>query len=654
MLPLVAGLIIIFGLYKNKLATAITSISAVGIGFVYSIVLLFNSFSGGANAHFEQNFAWLKAGTFHLDFGLLIDPLTLVMLVVVTSVSLLVQIYSHGYMHEDPGYSKFYAFLSLFTASMLGLVVSTNLFQVYIFWELVGLCSYLLIGFWYYKESAAAAAMKAFVVNRIGDCGLLLGLLLFAFATQGMWQGGAFLAFSSLTKVVHQLVSTNAIPIVGFFSLTTIAVLMLLGPMAKSAQFPLHVWLPDAMEGPTPISALIHAATMVAAGVYLLARTFPIYEAAPVALTTVAVIGAITAIFTATIALSQNDIKKALAYSTCSQLGYMVMSVGLGNWVAAIFHLVTHAFFKALLFLGSGSVIHGCHHEQNMTEFGGLQKKMPYTGTTFLIGTLAIAGVPGLAGFWSKERIIGSAWTLGDYNPIFWVACITAALTAFYMFRIYFQTFTGEYRGHAEPHESPKSIVGPLVALAVPSIFLGYVGTHLTVFGGDLFGAFLTGESAHHSLNFAEFIADLLKPAGLIPLSFSLLGILTSYLVYVKKVLPINIFFKEKLTVLYKASQNKWYVDEIYAFVVNRLIMPVFSGFWKLIDRALIDIGLVGGTANITKMGGWLLSTTQTGQVQTYIAVGIVAFIILTVLFIGTGILIEVQLDGALSGAVKP
>ena len=610
----------------------------MAIAFIYSLVLLIK----GVN--YQTNFIWLKAGDFHLDFGILLDPLSLIMLVVVTLVSLLVQIYSHGYMNEDKGYAKFYAFLSLFTASMLGLVLSTNLFQIYMFWELVGLCSFLLIGFWYYKDSAASACFKAFIVNRIGDCGLLLGLLLFAFGTSGLWGDNAFLSFTALPEVIKQLTSNNIIPVVGVFSLTTIALLMLLGPMAKSAQFPLHIWLPDAMEGPTPISALIHAATMVAAGVYLLARLFPLYEAAPIALSVVAIIGAITALFSATIALSQNDIKKALAYSTCSQLGYMVMSIGLGNWIAALFHLVTHAFFKALLFLGSGSVIHGCHHEQDMRNFGGLSKKMPITSITFLIGTLAISGVPGFAGFWSKERIIASA---GDNTIIFWIASITAGLTAFYMFRIYFLTFTGIYRGHAHPHESPVSITLPLMVLAIPSLLLGFVGTHLQVFGGDLFGHFLEPQAHHgHNLSLPEFFSELFKPISLIPLGFSLGGILLSYLVYSKRLLPINEFFKKQLSVLHKASEQKWYIDEIYSFIVQKLLMPVFGGFWKIIDYWIIDKLFIGGLTQISKISGWALAGS--GQVQTYIGILILAFVLLTVFFIGTGIIIEVQLDGLL------
>ncbi|MDJ0625571.1 MAG: NADH-quinone oxidoreductase subunit L [Candidatus Caenarcaniphilales bacterium] len=650
-LPLIAFLIIIFGVYKSRILTACTSIGAVGIGFIYSLLLLFSSLSKHSKetAGLSQlNVNWIKVGDFHLDVGILVDPLSITMLLVVTSVSLLVQIYSHGYMKEDPGYSKFFSFLSLFTASMLGLVISTNLFQLYIFWELVGLCSYLLIGFWSYKESAAAASMKAFVVNRIGDCGLLLGILLFAFFTQNLWSETGFLSFLELKAVVQQLTSQDFLPVAGVISITTIALLMLLGPMAKSAQFPLHVWLPDAMEGPTPISALIHAATMVAAGVYLLARLFPIYEAAPIAMYTVAVIGAFTAIFSATIALSQNDIKKALAYSTCSQLGYMVMSVGLGAWVPAMFHLVTHAFFKALLFLGSGSVIHGCHHEQDMNNFGGLSKKMPITNATFLIGTIAIAGVPPLAGFWSKEQIIGASWTLGDFNWIFWIASITAGLTAFYMFRIYFKTFTGEYRGHAEAHESPFSITLPLLCLAVPSILIGFVGTHLNLLGGDQFAHYLNPHYHGHSLSLSKFIVELFTPQAIIPLSLSFAGIIAAYLVYFKKTLNINSFIKENLSVAHKISENKWYVDEIYSFLVVKIIMPLFNGFWFVIDKLLIDTIMVAGTTQVAKISGWSLSKVQSGQTQTYIAIFVLGFLVIGALCLIGAVFTEYKIDAAL------
>ena len=641
LLPLIPAVLIICGLSRNRLASAITSIGAVGISFLYSLVLLVQALIEHSKAHYEVNFAWLKVGAFQFDFGILLDPLGLTMLLVVTSVSCLVQIYSMGYMQEDAGFSKFFAFLSLFTASMLGLVISTNLFQTFIFWELVGLCSYLLIGFWHAKEAAGNASMKAFVVNRVGDCGLLLGILLLAMVTVGFWPNGAFLGFSSLNEVVNQLVVNKSLPVIGLISLSTIALLMLLGPMSKSAQFPLHIWLPDAMEGPTPISALIHAATMVAAGVFLLARLFPLFEAAPFALHAVAVIGAITALFAATIALSQNDIKKALAYSTCSQLGYMVMSIGLGNWIAGIFHLFTHAFFKALLFLGSGSVIHACHHEQDMREYGGLAKFMPATAKTFLIGTMAIAGVPGLAGFWSKERIIASAG--GFASPIYWIATITAGLTAFYMFRIYFMTFSGKYRGHAKPHESPITITFPLLKLAGLSIFAGFLGTHLKLLGGDHFGHFLDAHQAHHNLTLQEFWHELLTPAALTPLLMSGIGILAAYLIYNQGSLKINEFIKQNLKPIHALSQNKWYIDEIYGFFVQKIILPIFYGSWKLIDTYLIDGVFNAGLINLAKISGWLLAGS--GRIQTYIGIFALVFTCFAVLVLGTGMSLELQIN---------
>ncbi|MDX1918215.1 MAG: NADH-quinone oxidoreductase subunit L [Candidatus Caenarcaniphilales bacterium] len=631
-LPLLAFVLIIFFLSPNRLFTAITSIGAVGIGFLYSVFILIYFLASGSQGY-EINFRWLEIGNFHFDIGLQIDPLTITMLLVVTSVSLLVQIFTHGYMHDDKGYSKFYAMLSLFTAAMLGLVFSTNLFELYIFWELVGLCSFLLIGFWHDRPSAADASFKAFVINRIGDCGLLLGILLFATITFDLWGEGAFLGFSSLSGVLSNLTQSSAIETTGFFSLTVIAILMLLGPMAKSAQFPLHTWLPDAMEGPTPISALIHAATMVAAGVFLLARLFPIYQLSSIASSVVMVVGAVTAIFAATIALSQNDIKKVLADSTCSQLGYMVMSIGAAeSYVPAIFHLVTHAFFKAMLFLGSGSVIHGCHHEQDIRQYGGLASKMPFTHATFLIGTMAISGVPLLSGFWSKDLIILSTWQLGAFNSIYLISVITAGLTAFYMFRLYFLTFQGNYRGHAHPHESPPSIVVPLLVLAVPSVLIGLIGTELAPLGGDLFGRFLLGsEHFHHSISFTEFLSELLSLQSLIPLLLSLGGVLLAYLTYQADKLKLNQFFKS--TPFYQLSLNKWFVDEFYAFIVQGVFLKAFRGFWWLVDRLIIDTVLIGSSIQISKISGWAISRLQSGQTQTYIGIMLLALVAIILIF---------------------
>ncbi|MGB3655106.1 MAG: NADH-quinone oxidoreductase subunit L, partial [Rivularia sp. (in: cyanobacteria)] len=419
-LPLLGAMLVGLGLISfnqvtNRLrqlnAVLIISLMAAAMGLSFS--LLWSQIQG--HATYTRTLEWASAGSFHLNMGYTVDHLTTVMLAIVTSVAVLVMVYTDGYMAHDPGYVRFYAYLSLFGSSMLGLVVSPNLVQIYIFWELVGMCSYLLVGFWYDRKSAADAAQKAFVTNRVGDFGLLLGILgLF-------WATGSF-EFEIMGDRLAELVQTGSLSNV---LAILFAILVFLGPVAKSAQFPLHVWLPDAMEGPTPISALIHAATMVAAGVFLIARMYPVFEHVPVALNVIAYVGAFTAFMGATIALTQNDIKKGLAYSTISQLGYMVMAMGVGAYTAGFFHLMTHAYFKAMLFLGSGSVIHGMEgvvgHDpvvaQDMRAMGGLRSYMPFTATTFLIGCLAISGIPPFAGFWSKDEILGSAFAV---NPFLW------------------------------------------------------------------------------------------------------------------------------------------------------------------------------------------------------------------------------------------
>ena len=524
-LPLLGAMLVGLGLISINQVTnrlrqlnAVVIISLMGASMVLSSALLWSQIQG--HAPYLQTLEWAAAGNFHLTMGYTIDHLTALMLVIVTTVAVLVMIYTDGYMAHDPGYVRFYAYLSLFGSSMLGLVVSPNLVQVYIFWELVGMCSYLLVGFWYDRKAAADACQKAFVTNRVGDFGLLLGILgLF-------WATGSF-DFMVMGDRLSNLVETGSI---SNFLAIVLAILVFLGPVAKSAQFPLHVWLPDAMEGPTPISALIHAATMVAAGVFLIARMYPVFENVPAAMNVIAYTGAFTAFLGATIAITQNDIKKGLAYSTISQLGYMVMAMGVGAYSAGLFHLMTHAYFKAMLFLGSGSVIHGMEavvgHDpvlaQDMRLMGGLRKYMPVTSFTFLIGCLAIAGIPPFAGFWSKDEILGAAFAA---NPFLWfIGWLTAGITAFYMFRMYFSTFEGKFRGNDEkikvklknaaaalaqrsdtaeltpnfgpgamkkgelsshshdshshePHESPWTMSLPLVVLAVPSMLIGLVGT---------------------------------------------------------------------------------------------------------------------------------------------------------------------------------
>ncbi|HEY9710257.1 MAG TPA: NADH-quinone oxidoreductase subunit L, partial [Oculatellaceae cyanobacterium] len=435
-LPLAGAMLVGLGLISLNEATnrlrqlnAVFIVSLLGASMVLSFALLWSQFHG--HEPFTRTLEWAAAGNFHLRMGYTVDHLTALMLVIVTTVAFLVMIYTDGYMAHDSGYVRFYAYLSLFSSSMLGLVVSPNLVQIYIFWELVGMCSYLLVGFWYDRKAAADAAQKAFVVNRVGDFGLLLGIL-------GLyWATGSF-EFDVIGAHLKAFVES------GYLSAALaalFAVLVFLGPVAKSAQFPLHVWLPDAMEGPTPISALIHAATMVAAGVFLIARMYPVFDGIPLVMNVIAWTGAFTAFLGASIAITQNDIKKGLAYSTISQLGYMVMAMGIGAYSAGLFHLMTHAYFKAMLFLGSGSVIHGMEgvvgHDpvlaQDMRLMGGLRRFMPITALTFLVGTLAICGIPPFAGFWSKDEILGNAF---EANPALWlIGWLTAGITAFYMFR---------------------------------------------------------------------------------------------------------------------------------------------------------------------------------------------------------------------------
>lgn len=615
--PLISAALIMFFTNKSRVISASLSIAAVGIGLIHSLVLFF-SFHGH-HAH-QINFNWITAGNFHLEIGCLIDPLAIGMLLTVNLVSLLVQIYTHGYMNEDAGYTRFYSYLSLFTFSMLGLVIATNLFQMYFFWELVGVCSFLLIGFWWHKPSAAHACKKAFVVNRVGDAGFLLGLIMLYWFTRDFWASSIAsptLSFDKLKEAVEWAIFNNELAVVGIVSVTTIGILIFMGAAAKSAQFPLHIWLPDAMEGPTPISALIHAATMVAAGVYLLARVFPIYNIdGALVLPVVAWVGGITAIFAASIAFSQNDIKKALAYSTCSQLGYMVMAAGLGAPIIAMFHLITHAMFKAMLFLGSGSVIMGCHHEQDMREMGGLRKHMPLTAITFLIGTLSIAGFPMLSGFWSKDMIIAQAWEVD--KALFWIGTITAGMTAFYMFRMYFMTFEGKYRGHAHPHESPFCVTGPLMVLAVPSLILGF-------WGSPLLGYKLQHYFDHHfhshmhkgQSGWEFFLHELSQPMGYLPFLAFLIGTILAFMVYMNG-MGLNTFFKEKLTPLYKASLNKWYIDEIYNAIVAGF-MWIFRTSYGLFEKFIIEGIIINGLAwRGTEVVGEVLKLQQSGKVQAY------------------------------------
>lgn len=484
LLPLAAAAI--SALLKNRMRRLASSlaIGAMTLSFILSVFVLQHVIALQKDAHGEPvrlftNLTWMTLGTEPLQIGFLVDPLTCMMLLVVTFVGLLIFMYSEGYMHDDTNYVRFFCFLSLFAASMLGLVIANSLLILFMCWELVGLCSYLLIGFWYHKPEAAAAAKKAFIVTRVGDIGFFIGLLLLFQKTGTLTLYGQVPTPGILDWDWLHVLSLSPPVQLSFITVSLaglIALLIFMGAMGKSAQFPLHVWLPDAMEGPTPVSALIHAATMVAAGVFLVARMFPLFELSPTVLEGVAWIGGITAIFAATIAVAQIDIKKVLAYSTISQLGTMMMALGLGGFVAGTFHLMTHAFFKALLFLGSGSVIHGCHGEQNMFRMGGLRKALPTTFWTYLVGALALSGMPPFAGFWSKDEILLDAFYRN--RILYVVGTVTAGLTAFYMFRQIFLVFMGHQRSpEFHPHESPQRILWPLRLLALFSIGIGLIGT---------------------------------------------------------------------------------------------------------------------------------------------------------------------------------
>ena len=466
-LPVISLITIMFVFNRSERAGLVAALS-IGLSFLLSLWVLDSAFQADGQRLTFASREWLSVGAVHIDAGLNVDGLTAIMLVVVTSVAFLVQVYSLGYMAGDPGYWRYFAYMSLFTASMLGLVLVDSLVLVYVFWELVGLSSFLLIGFWFHRPAAAAAAKKAFLVTRLGDIGFLLAILLI-YAHTGTFD----------IAEIQTLAVTGAI---GGTTLTFFALGIFAGAAGKSAQVPFHVWLPDAMEGPTPVSALIHAATMVVAGVYLVARMFPVFQQSPDAMTVVAAVGGITAITAALIGLVMTDIKRVLAYSTISQLGYMMLALGIGAYVAAIFHLLTHAFFKALLFLGAGSVNHATN-TFDMRRMGGLRKSMPITFWTFIIGSISLSGLFPFAGFWSKDEILSDAWAHERY--LFYIALVVAGLTAFYMFRVIFMTFGGTYRGggpaeevgedshSAEPHESPASMTIPLGVLPVPAVWIG-------------------------------------------------------------------------------------------------------------------------------------------------------------------------------------
>ena len=620
----------LFGRSLGKKVVSWVGPSVIGLSFLTSI-LIFLELIGKpvTDRHFEKViFDWVVSGSFQTVIGYQIDPLSILMALVVSGVSFFIHIYSVGYMHDDPGFTRYFTYLNLFVFMMLNLILANNFLLMFVGWEGVGLCSYLLIGFWYEKDSASNAGKKAFVVNRVGDFGFLLGifLLFIHFGTLHFAD-----IFGPLQKNPHMLDTATA---------TTITILLFVGACGKSAQIPIYVWLPDAMEGPTPVSSLIHAATMVTAGVYMVARCNVLYSLAPISMAVVAIVGVATAIFTASIGFCQNDIKKVLAYSTISQLGYMFLGVGVGAYSAGIFHLMTHAFFKGLLFLGAGSVMHALSGELDMRKMGALRKKIPYTFWTFFIATLAIAGIPGLSGFFSKDEILWQAFSSPHGYWLLWaVAALAAGMTAFYMFRALFMTFFGQSRVDEHVahhvHESPKIMTVPLMVLAALSVIGGYIGVphilgganHIHEFLAPVLGGGAEPAKAHAGIALISQAWASGGEAGghgaslellmmLVSVVIALIGIGVAYLFYVKNpALPKLV--AEKWKRLYKLVFNKYYVDELYEILFINSLKNLGTGLWKGFDEFVID-GTVNGIAYLIGSLSRAMRKMQTGLVQNY------------------------------------
>ncbi len=606
---------IVNGLFRNQLSKGASGIIGSGVilaSFVASF-LLFNDVRSG-NIHNAVLFNFIEVGKLVIPFEFQVDQLSSIFLLIITGVGFLIHVYSTSYMHEErkDHFARYFAYLNLFVFSMLLLVLGANFLIMFIGWEGVGLCSYLLIGYWFKNDSYNRAAKKAFVMNRIGDAGFLLAIF---------W---IIQLFGSLTftEVFTQASEMS----MGSVALTGITLLLFLGATGKSAQVPLYTWLPDAMAGPTPVSALIHAATMVTAGIYMIARSNVLYTLAPVSQTVVAIIGLITAILAATIALKQNDIKKVLAYSTVSQLGYMFIGLGAGAYTGAVFHVMTHAFFKALLFLGAGSVIHAMHHEQDIRNMGGLKKKLPVTHITFLIGCIAIAGIPPFAGFFSKDEILAAAWSV---NKIYWaIGVIGAFMTAWYMFRLYGTTFLGKFRGteeqHHHLHESPAAMTIPLIVLAILSIVGGWVGIpavimpeahRLADFLEPIFARSNELHEAHHADHATEWILMGVSVAG------ALIAALIAWTRYSRK--PDLAESKGFAKVL----ENKWYVDELYDKIIVNPLNAAARFFNQQIEKGVID-WIVNGTGRLVQYGSRQMRWVQSGQVGNYVLLMVLGMLV--------------------------
>ncbi len=625
--PLAAAIVAgLFGRQIGRAGAHWVTVIAVGLSFVLSVLVLKNLYWDGGQTENYNLYTWAVSDGLRMEVGFLIDRLTALMMVVVTFVSWMVHIYTIGYMRDDPGYQRFFSFISLFTFAMLMLVMSNNFLQLFFGWEAVGLVSYLLIGFWYKKETAILANLKAFLVNRVGDFGFILGIA-------GVVMFADSLDYATVFASADQIAAQNIEVFAGkpWNAMTVICILLFIGAMGKSAQAPLHVWLPDSMEGPTPISALIHAATMVTAGIFMVARMSPLFELSETALAVVMTIGALTAFFMGLVGIVQNDIKRVVAYSTLSQLGYMTVALGASAYSAAIFHLMTHAFFKALLFLAAGSVIIAMHHEQDIRKMGGLRKYMPITYWTALIGTLALIGFPGFSGFFSKDVLIeavkDSHW-LGQ-GPVYWIAYLSVLLgvfvTALYSFRMFFLVFHGKERMDKETrshlHETPSVITGPLILLAIPSAIIGWFTIEPVLFGGFFGDAIFVlenhdvlahlGESFHGS---AAFVQHAMQGPAVYLMAG---GSLTAWFLYLKRPdLPEKL--AAKMSGIYNLLDRKYYFDDLYirGFAAGGRRIGQF--LWKKGDEQLIDGMLVNGTANTVARLAGVLRQLQTGYLYHY------------------------------------
>jgi NADH-quinone oxidoreductase subunit L len=617
LLPLVGFLIngLLGSKIKNEKVIGIIGSGAIGLSFLIALGAFFQTLSLPVDQrqHIIDLYTWLHVGGLKVDVAYQVDQLSLIMALIVTGVGFVIHVYSIGYMHGDKSFWRFFSYLNLFIFAMMNLIMADNFLLLFLGWEGVGLCSYLLIGFWYdrkyEKGTTGDAAKKAFIVNRIGDFGFLLGMFLI------------YMTFGSLN--FNQVFSRVSVMNVDQSVYNFIAIFLFIGAVGKSAQIPLYIWLPDAMAGPTPVSALIHAATMVTAGVYMVARCSIIYASAPAILTVVAIIGAVTAFFAATIGLVQNDIKKVLAYSTVSQLGYMFLALGVGAFASGIFHVMTHAFFKALLFLGAGSVIHGMHDDQDTRNYGGLRKYMPKTAITFLVASLAISGIPPFSGFFSKDEILWYSFANG--NTIYWaIGAVTALLTALYMFRLYFLTFEGKERfGHDKhPHESPSVMTIPLIVLAILAAIGGFIGLP-EIFGGEngnLFHNWLSpifSQAENKLVQYTNYGHSTETTLMLISVVLAAGGIYVARVIYLKKP-EIAVNLSNRFKGIYNLLLNKYFVDEAYdAVIVNPLVKGSDKILWKIADTKIID-GLINGVAALIGIISRNIRKIQTGVAQSY------------------------------------